>query len=513
MPRHYYYIPCRAILLLLLLAGASTQLFAQRFVYVPRGHGTLNQMLSADSINRVNNPNTVYLLERGDFSGRPPDSNYVLTSTITAWGSMPLYIASYGTGPLPKILPGLLPNATSVSPPFRATNDLYLTGVYLTARDVINAPNTRVVVTATNGIRIVLDSCQVNGATQSTIRALNDSIHVYLQNCIISNMNGDFGNGRVVDNRGIYIDTLVMRNCAIYRTIRRVYREGGGTLGNGFFEHNTFDEIGLDILNLGNVGSLTIQNNIFADCGYIGNVTLIGASTGIVSAIVRNNCFWADTVRQHLSWPDSITIPRLFDDTVSHFISQNGDSATNIFSPMTFTMAPNSLPRNALGRPVTTDSIAKWYWEDPIGHAGAITNLPQVDSIHLVNFAYNSTSQAWNLGNDGRPVGCLLYFPPGITGVDDGLQGVLPEDFELAQNYPNPFNPSTTVTYSLPSATNVTLKVYDLLGQEVGVLVDGLQSAGLHRVKLDATSLSSGVYFYVLQTPGKTFVRKMMVMK
>ncbi len=509
MSQHHRFSAWRAILLLLVLAGACTTLFAQRYVYVPRGHGTLNETLVADSMNRVNNPNTVYLLERGSHAGQPADSNYVITTTITAWGSMPLRIRSYGTGPLPRILPGLTESAQSVQPSINATADLYLTGVYLTARDVLGAPNTRTIVSGANGIRIVLDSCQVNGATQSTIRAQHDSIRVYLLNSVVSNMNGDMGNGRVVDNRTIYIDTLVMRNCAIYRTIRRVYREGGGTLGTAIIEHNTFDEITLDVLMMGNTANLTIQNNVFVDCGFFGGVNII---TGIQygTASIRNNLFFADTVKEKLSWPPGTALPNMFDSTARYFVRLNNDSASNVFSPISFTMAPNSIPKNSVGRPISTDSVAKWYYLNP---GVTTTNILQVDSIQLVNFAYNSSSQGWALGNDGRPVGCLLYFAPDVVGVDEGPQAVTPKTFALAQNYPNPFNPSTTITYSLPASMRVTLKVYNLLGQAVGVLVDGQRGAGSHTVRFDAASFPSGIYFYELKTPEKVMVRKMMLMK
>ena len=84
-----------------------------------------------------------------------------------------------------------------------------------------------------------------------------------------------------------------------------------------------------------------------------------------------------------------------------------------------------------------------------------------------------------------------------VTGVDDEVT-VLPNSFDLFQNYPNPFNPSTTVTFSLPYASLVSLRVYNLLGQEVAVLVNEQLGAGMHARVFAAGNLSSGVYLYKL---------------
>ena len=88
-----------------------------------------------------------------------------------------------------------------------------------------------------------------------------------------------------------------------------------------------------------------------------------------------------------------------------------------------------------------------------------------------------------------------------------------PVSFALDQNYPNPFNPSTEISFSLTKSEKVKLAVYNLLGKEVAVLVDGTRSAGHQTVKLDAANLSSGVYFYKLQAGSSVLSKKMMLLK
>jgi hypothetical protein len=96
----------------------------------------------------------------------------------------------------------------------------------------------------------------------------------------------------------------------------------------------------------------------------------------------------------------------------------------------------------------------------------------------------------------------------------------LPKEFVLSQNFPNPFNPTTVISYQLPERSDVKLFVYDVLGREVAKLVDEMQESGYKTVTLDASNLSSGIYFYGIETtnlsdPSKSFtqVRKLILMK
>ncbi|MEX1054671.1 MAG: T9SS type A sorting domain-containing protein, partial [Rhodothermales bacterium] len=92
-------------------------------------------------------------------------------------------------------------------------------------------------------------------------------------------------------------------------------------------------------------------------------------------------------------------------------------------------------------------------------------------------------------------------------------EGELPAAFKLGQNYPNPFNPATTIDFSLPEMQNVRLTVYDGLGREVRVLVNGNLSAGTHEVSFDAADIPSGVYFYRLEAAGQSLTQTMILMK
>ncbi|HTP12148.1 MAG TPA: Ig-like domain-containing protein [Bacteroidota bacterium] len=103
-----------------------------------------------------------------------------------------------------------------------------------------------------------------------------------------------------------------------------------------------------------------------------------------------------------------------------------------------------------------------------------------------------------------------------VTGTLTGIQpiaGSIPLSFGLDQNYPNPFNPSTAISYQLSAASQVTLKVFDLLGREVATLVNGERQPGRYSVTWDASGLSSGVYLCRLQAGNLVQTRKMVLMK
>jgi len=99
-----------------------------------------------------------------------------------------------------------------------------------------------------------------------------------------------------------------------------------------------------------------------------------------------------------------------------------------------------------------------------------------------------------------------------ITSVE-GLSTNLPVHFRLYQNYPNPFNPSTTIEFALPKSAFVTLQVYDLLGRQVGELVNEKLGPGNYRTLWAANGLASGVYFYRLQAAEFVETKKLLLIR
>ncbi len=121
----------------------------------------------------------------------------------------------------------------------------------------------------------------------------------------------------------------------------------------------------------------------------------------------------------------------------------------------------------------------------------------------------------------------MWYQGRGISGIDrlgyaedtsavvgiDTFDDVQPEHFHLKQNYPNPFNPATTIEFSLTQSGFVTLKVYNVLGEEATVLLETHKPAGQYAINFDASQLTSGIYYYTLSADGFQQTRKMVLLR
>lgn len=154
---------------------------------------------------------------------------------------------------------------------------------------------------------------------------------------------------------------------------------------------------------------------------------------------------------------------------------------------------------------------------DPLS---ATINLPNGLSVSPSgDTLYFSSKTSFNgdcLGTDLNPV--VIRMITGLNSTTDVNQDEeLTTELRLEQNYPNPFNPSTTIRFNLPKTINgaekTSLKVYDLIGREIVVLIDGTKSAGSYEVDFEAVNLTSGIYFYVLRYGSMKLTKKLTVLK
>jgi hypothetical protein len=136
-----------------------------------------------------------------------------------------------------------------------------------------------------------------------------------------------------------------------------------------------------------------------------------------------------------------------------------------------------------------------------------------VDGVGYSTSSSQSVSTSYD--SNGNPVvGSASFSVSAVTAVQLQPQvGAIPKLFTLNQNYPNPFNPSTTISFSIPQGTRVSLKVYNILGQEVATLVEDYKQAGDYSVQFNASKLASGVYFYRLQANDFAQTKKLLLLK
>lgn len=156
---------------------------------------------------------------------------------------------------------------------------------------------------------------------------------------------------------------------------------------------------------------------------------------------------------------------------------------------------------------IAQNSQVTWSSFD-MGFVDSKSNNVVVKSIAGQNFVGLS-----GYGNNFILSGFLtdILFRSVFVNVNEQID--LPATYALHQNYPNPFNPSTTIEYEIPKESFVTLKVFNLLGQEVATLVDETKQAGRYEVKFNGLSLSSGVYFYKIRSKDFIETKKLILVR
>jgi uncharacterized delta-60 repeat protein len=161
----------------------------------------------------------------------------------------------------------------------------------------------------------------------------------------------------------------------------------------------------------------------------------------------------------------------------------------------------------------TNDGDVEWisrYDASDVSAGLFADDYPSAIKVSSYNAIYVAGSSEWP--NSGKSIYTLIRYNQATTQVADEID-IIPKNFALEQNYPNPFNPSTKINWQSPVGSQQTLKIYDILGNEVATLVDEYKPAGKYEVEFSAASLPSGVYFYQLRAGEFVQTRKMILLK
>ena len=461
---------------------ASADVKAQRTVNVTPGFGTLNVAVDGDTTEtgaRVDS-NTVYVLERGGL--------YLLDGSIEHRNFHLSIVAADGEGDRPRLVPAVGTGGSSRA--FRPRGPLTLKGIYVTNEDEQGGLNDRIIRISTNDATISLDDVHLDKASQSAFRVDGSGIKLFIHNSIISNIGTPESpeNGRGVDDRGNQMDSLVIENTTFYNLTSQVFRDDGGLINYAKFNQNTVVNTGIGTsVELGPVVEGEYTNNMVingAFYGYVGEsasyvvsisemtqteIDSLGAQSLVVS---NNNHVTSATITG--AYPDSVSASPVY-NTVAE-----AAATESISEEVTFTNAPG-LP---------TDLMLEYY----AGAAGTTTFDVQGEPF---DFGYTNSFTSYTAGNWGQPLGSIVWHPGVTVSIDDEVNAGAPNGFKLNGNYPNPFNPTTNISINLPAAADVSVEVFNMIGQKVMSIPAQHFGAGANQnLSIDARNLTSGMYLY-----------------
>ncbi|MFA7418437.1 MAG: SBBP repeat-containing protein [Melioribacteraceae bacterium] len=292
--------------------------------------------------------------------------------------------------------------------------------------------------------------------------------------------------------------------------IGNVYVSGQGLNPQGDFVTIKYDPSGNQLWLKNYNGPATYEGAAFLKVDNNGNVYISGRSTGGQNApdytTIKYN---SDGAEQWIARYNGTA----FDTDEVYAIELDGEA--NIY------LTGSSRGAVGAGRDYATvkynsEGIEQWSMRYDAGFT----------HDEAYSLAVNSKGEVavcgYSVGNGtGRDYAVVKYSST-TTGVKNNA-GIVPSDFSLSQNYPNPFNPETTISYTIPSnvkgeAINVTLKVFDVLGNEVATLVNEFKQPGTYNEKFNVktrhgASLQSGIYFYRCQAGGFVQTKKMILLK
>ncbi len=221
------------------------------------------------------------------------------------------------------------------------------------------------------------------------------------------------------------------------------------------------------------------------------NVTVPAWAFGIMDVNVK-----IDTVTH--TWDSDLFFTLSHNTTTVNIISHAGSSGDNFIGTILDDSASTPIGN---GTAPFTGSFRPWSPLSVFNGTGNDPNGPWVLSIYDSAAGDTGTFRAWCL-----TVSYLTY----VGGVKTVT---ISNYYSLKQNYPNPFNPSTKIEYAVPRQGVVKLVVYDILGKEIAVLVDEYKNPGIYNVEFNGANISSGVYFYRIESGSFTMTKKMLLIK
>ena len=269
------------------------------------------------------------------------------------------------------------------------------------------------------------------------------------------------------------------------------------------------------------IAILLVPSLVFAGVSKFGAAKAIPAGDNLVTVplVVTNQANLA-AMDIPLKFSEGVTLKEVsFADTRVDYFDLKVANIDNEASTVIIGLLPQMTPEKKADLAVGTGTVANLIFEinDPSVTEVTVevftTEYPHHDLIyvyHVFDKAGNRSTRTVTRDGSSDGANDRIEFEPFTVTV---AKEALPTVFALNQNYPNPFNPTTTIGFELPKASQVKLSIYNVLGQEVAVLVDRHMEAGRQSIEWDASVKASGLYFYRIQAGDFTETKKMMMLK
>lgn len=521
----------KCVLAMVVLLGIQTGLQAQRYVPIasdPLALTDIFPIIMGDTTatgERVDN-NTIYVLDNG--------GAYATTGRLVNKAEWPLQIqaADLSNRDLKPVITRI-PNSSGFYPDImRAEGDVTIKNVWLVIGERAGGQEhewgrLRIM---TKGARVTMEDCILEKDRGGLIQCRADSIKIYINRCVFRNGGNRRilqGNGRAIDARNFYLDSLVFINSTVYNMMDRVFRSQGGTQPHNYieFQRNTiFNVAGRHgCFQLSRVNEAKFTNNILI------NPILLGTTPALTDeqnqpdneshkvftvdtlynetaiTMEANNIFWTQDVIDVWAKFDSVSRP----DVLSQLVKQSlgADTATAFFEEViTLESVPITLSQfveDAYNDP-TSETMFDYVVED-IAVAGTAFDNGNLFDFSTFSLCYDTNTTSATASTTGGPIGYVFGCAALISDLSDELVDLI--DFNVV---PNPVDGMATVKFFLPDPTEINVTVFDLQGSALEVLTTG-NRVGEQALDWDASRLPAGMYFLQLDTPEGRVIQKVIV--
>ncbi len=495
-----------------------------------------------------NNINRVYRLKRGDI--------YLLSGRTYYYFPLRLIADDDESVQPPVIAPFPLADGSIPRISIEVNKDSYFKNLYIqgcSPTDQRNNSDRPLYIGPSEGVRLTIENCVVEAFKVAGIYNSGTKSSVFIKDCVWRNNNwsGVFTGQFFFNSATGTMDTISIVNSTFFCGSSYFLCTNRNYVGYVRFEHNTLFINHTNPFYAPYLNNAVIKNNIFfspASCGetaferqqgyydWDGQRLSAGLSIDTIPTDIANTYgitdenrrinfsnnayYWPQSVIDEMKAHSDVELPVWMNDRTLAFFN-NDAQYPNLVQENNVEADPgyNSSVMQMVDSLVNYISVFR-----TLGSAHAYFYNPQGGGIFPArwplpeDFSYTNSTLLTS-ADGGFPLGDLNWFPDKkakweewTTDVENTLL-VVPKEFSLVQNFPNPFNPTTNIQFSLPARGFTTLKVFDVLGSEVATLLNKEMIAGTHFVNFNAQKLTSGIYFYQLESGKLISVKKMMLIK